>query len=232
MIDKPKILCVGDSLSLPGHGNKYEDTWFCQIKNNFSNYEFISSFRRATTTTELVMQGGDGSDTQEIYNPDIIILQIGIVDCSPRLYRRSGFSAILLKILPKILASFYIIILKRVRGRKANNVWVNINQFKSNLNNYIERCKENNVRNLILIEICVPNGEFIRKSPRIIENVEKYNSVFHELAKKYKFIRTLSPLDSRNYSFNIFDDGYHPNPKGNFLVYKDLSHIIEEISIE
>ena len=53
-----KILCIGDSLSLPGHLNKYEDTWIWKLKNQYPEYDFITFFRRAIATDILVTNGG------------------------------------------------------------------------------------------------------------------------------------------------------------------------------
>jgi len=92
-----KVLCIGDSLCLPGHLNKYEGTWFCKIKEQFPELDFISFFKRQLTTDILVSMGGGesgvdkwlkGADCLEAYLPDVIKLQLGIVDCAPRLFFR------------------------------------------------------------------------------------------------------------------------------------------------
>ena len=85
MKKKIKILCIGDSLTLPRNGVNYEDTWFYLIKQNFLNFEFISSFKRAITSNIL-----NEHDSLELYSPDYAIIQLGIVDCAPRLIKEAS----------------------------------------------------------------------------------------------------------------------------------------------
>tara|TARA_X000000368_G_scaffold403028_1_gene377546 strand:- start:1409 stop:1630 length:222 start_codon:yes stop_codon:yes gene_type:complete len=44
---KNKIFCIADSLGLPGHLNKYEDTWFYKLKQEFPNSDFISFYNKS-----------------------------------------------------------------------------------------------------------------------------------------------------------------------------------------
>ena len=53
-----KVLAIGDSLSLPGHLNRYEDTWIYKLKKSFSEFDFITFFQRGLTTDVLVTMGG------------------------------------------------------------------------------------------------------------------------------------------------------------------------------
>tara|TARA_B110001452_G_scaffold119986_1_gene99552 strand:+ start:11406 stop:11687 length:282 start_codon:yes stop_codon:yes gene_type:complete len=88
-----RVLCIGDSTSLPGRSNKYEDTWIFKLKKRYTNWDFITFFKRALTTNVLIEMGGgdenypnpEGADCLEHYLPDKVIIQLGIVDCAPRL---------------------------------------------------------------------------------------------------------------------------------------------------
>ena len=51
-----KIVAIGDSLALPGHANRYEDTWFYQLQRRFHGTLFIPYFRRGLTTAVLVTE--------------------------------------------------------------------------------------------------------------------------------------------------------------------------------
>lgn len=122
MGDKKKVLCIGDSLALPGHLNKYEDTWFYNLKQNFPDYDFISFFKRQLTTDVLVKMGGgkegvdkmpNGADCLEFYKPDIVVLQLGIVDCAPRLLNK--YDKVIIRLLPEGLTKFYIKLIKSLR---------------------------------------------------------------------------------------------------------------------
>lgn len=224
-----RILAIGDSLALPGHGNKYEDTWIYKLKNGFPQYDFITFFKRQLTTHELVSMGGGeagsdkkpkGADCLEFFKPNVIILQLGIVDCAPRLL--FDLERKIVSKLPTIIATPYINLIKLIRKRKTYNTLVPINRFKFNLETYFQRCIKENVQKVIIITISFPDEKMVKKNPDIGVNVDSYNNLFFEFAMKYDFITIITPLDSRNYKEKIFEDGYHPNIYGNDLVFKSL----------
>jgi acyl-CoA thioesterase I len=129
-----KILCIGDSLALPGHLNLYEDTWYYKLKKRFPTYDFISYFKRQLTTDALVTLGGGekgvdkwpkGADCLEAYMPAIVILQLGIVDCAPRLLHKNERH--LVSRLPALLSNFYLRVLKKIRKRRTERTIVPFN---------------------------------------------------------------------------------------------------------
>jgi lysophospholipase L1-like esterase len=228
-----KILCIGDSLSLPGHGNIYEDTWFYKLKKEFIELDFISIFQRSLTTKGLNTMGLSkdmiyGADNLEFYNPKIVILQMGIVDCAPRLIYEHAFAWRFIRIMPSKIVNLYVKYLKKTKGRDPKNVYVTPKEFEANLELYFKRCKLKQVEKLIYIAIPYPSDEMVIKNPRIIENVVNYNNIIIELSNKFDFIEILKPLDDRVYN-DIYDDGYHPNPKGNLIVFDELCDVIRTI---
>jgi len=75
-----KVLSIGDSLALPGHGNLYEYTWIYKLKTQYPKYDFITFFKRQLTTNILITMGGGidgvdnkpkGTDCLEFYEPNI-----------------------------------------------------------------------------------------------------------------------------------------------------------------
>lgn len=229
--DNLKILAIGDSLTLPrGKDVYYEDTWFYKLKQKFSNYDFFPLFKRGITTNVLVEWGGGdadtieefpyGADCLEHFIPDIVILQLGIVDCAPRLLNNT--ERVILKRLPKYLANSYIKVVKKYRKRKLSNTFVSPQKFESNLLNYLDRCKRNIVEKVLIIKIPIPTKKMIDKNPLILKNVTIYNKIYDSLAKKYSFVKCLNPLSPSKYDINIYTDGYHPNKEGNEFVFKSL----------
>lgn len=228
-----KILCVGDSLSLPGHDNKYEDTWFYKLKREFTNFDFISFFKRHLTTDVLNTMGGGetfegaypmGADCLEHYMPSVVIIQLGIVDCAPRLINENSFAWKIIRRCPKLIIEKYINNLKK-KGRDSSNVKVSEIQFRANLEKYLKRCVDSEVQKVIYIAIPVPGSEMKKKNQAIEENVIKYNTILDELANLYKFLHVIKPLNPSN-GENIYEDGYHPNPNGNELVFNEISKLI------
>jgi len=218
-----KILCIGDSLALPRPNVPYEDTWIYLLKNQFPNFDYITLFRRGITTNILV--GADGNDWLEYYMPNIVIMQLGIVDCAPRLIKE-GLERKIVGKLPHSIADKYINFLKTYRKRNPNNVYVSIQRFKENLRDYSHRCRNIDLQKLIIIKIPIPSKDMVVKNLQIIENVNKYNAIFDELSSDYFFITCISPLIPTIADNNIYVDGYHPNAIGNKLVYSEILKVL------
>ena len=226
------ILCIGDSLSMPRNTVLYKDTWYSKLKKEFPNIDFNPQFKRAITTDVLVEWGGGdfetiesfpfGSDCLEFYKPDIVILQLGIVDCAPRLIRNGSLNFYISKILKGKLLKIYFSFLKRYTNRNSYNVKVSKDKFRNNIENYLKRCKNEKIYKVIIIGICYPNDIMIKKNQLITNNVNDYNNIFKDISKKYNFVKFISPLDARKYNYEIYVDGYHPNTAGNRLVYDSL----------
>ncbi len=231
-----KILCIGDSLALPRFDEvKYEDTWFYLLKKQFPAFDFISVFKRGITTDVLTKWGGGeqdkiktfpyGSDCLEHYKPNVVILQLGIVDCAPRLLKQ-GIERKLVTRLPKKYRNIYINFLKKFRERTPTNTFVSIEKFEKNLVNYFERGFQSGVDKVILIEIPIPDQEMIKKNKNILSNVIKYNEVYNKLSKNYSFVECVAPLKPDKFNEKIYTDGYHSNKLGNNLVFQELKQIL------
>ncbi len=228
---KYKILCIGDSLALPGHGNRFEDTWFCKLQLHFSNYLFASHFKRAITTRVLISEGGGdnvfpgGADCLEFYLPDIIVLQLGIVDCAPRYLKQSSLFSKVLERMPGKLKSLIYGILKKVKKRSAKNADIIPLQFFHYLEVYLKRCQINNVKKVIIIKICTPDERMRVKSLEILEAIKEYNDIIDQMDQTFDIVTVINPLNA-DLTPDIYDDGYHPNTLGNQLVFEELKKVI------
>jgi len=227
-----KVLCIGDSLALPGHLNRYEDTWFYKIKMEYPEYDFISYFKRQLTTDVLTKMGGGeggvdkwpkGADCLEAYAPDVVIVQLGIVDCAPRLLNR--YDRAILKVLPNGLNKSYIKILKRIRKRKVENTTVSFEQFKNNWINYLNRAKQFDAL-VIILSIAIPDSTLINKNRDILVNVKKYNDYLLELCSLFTNIKIVHALNPQNFEKQIYEDGYHPSQFGHDVLSNRLISIL------
>lgn len=75
-----RILILGDSLTLPRavpQTCKYDDTWPAMLRAGFHVHQVSIG---GATIVDLYRQ----VEYHKEYNPDIVILQAGIVDCAPR----------------------------------------------------------------------------------------------------------------------------------------------------
>ena len=236
-MNKIKILCIGDSLTLPRTNDvQYEETWFYKIKNKFQSHDFFPLFKRGITTDILVQWGGEpslisdyppGSDCLEHFKPNIVILQLGIVDCAPRLLKK-GIETKLVRYLPKTIADVYIKSVKKIRGRNQNNTYVSASKFEQNIMTYFNRCQKQSVKQCIVIKIGTPSEEMVQKNPDIVKNVQKYNAIYDKVEKIFSFVKCIDPLNSLKTNDSIFIDGYHPNSLGNKYVFEELESEIKK----
>lgn len=236
VLKKCKVLCIGDSLALPGHLNSYEDTWFFKLKKEFPKHDFVSFFKRQLTTEALVTMGGGkdgidnwpkGGDCLEAFMPDIVILQLGIVDCAPRLLNK--YERRIISLIPLGMRSSFIMLVKKYKKRSTKNTTVSLQNFKNNLDNYLYRA-EKIAKKIIIIPISIPDSTFLAKNKEALINVETYNNYYFDLAlKKYDVVCTtvLSPNISVN---SVYQDGYHPNQLGHNFIFQELKRIISGLN--
>src|SRR5690554_2952573 len=96
-VEKFRVLIVGSSMAMPRKEVHYDETWIYKLTKEFSNIEVIDKCRRASTSVRLVSDGagaGDkirSADLLEYYSPNLVITQIGMTDCAPRLFKVKGF---------------------------------------------------------------------------------------------------------------------------------------------
>ena len=108
-----KILIIADSMGMPRDGFDYDKTWLYQFKIFFNNFCIIDKSHRGSTTKRLITEGGGfknvepGSDLLEFYKPNIIIIQLGIVDCSPRYISVNSLTFRILNNLPLLLQNLF-----------------------------------------------------------------------------------------------------------------------------
>lgn len=230
-----KVLCIGDSLTLPGHLNTYEDTWICRLKKRFPAYDFITFFQRGITTDVLVTAGGgdavdgfpQGADCLEFYMPDVVVVQLGIVDCAPRFLRKRSLLGRGLSVLPGACSAVAWKIVKKCTRRSLEKADVPPARFEANLVNYLRRCRERGVKKAVLIEICRPGERMVSRNPGILEAVGRYNASIRKVASHYPFAVSVAPLVESDPSVSIYQDGYHPNRSGHERVYAAVAACLE-----
>src|SRR5690606_13163769 len=133
-----------------------------------------------------------GADLLEYYNPKIVITQIGITDCAPRLLNRRKFSSKLLNVSPQFVKGPVYKYLKKHRERTVANADLSMEDFERNWVSYIERARESGTK-ILCIMISKPTRLVVSKSPEIGKAIELYNQILIRLANKYEHFILLEP---------------------------------------
>lgn len=232
-----RAIIIGSSMAMPRMEVHYEQTWIYELIRKFPKIEFIDKSRRASTSMRLVSDGagaGDktrSADLLEYYSPDLVITQIGVTDCAPRLFKKGSFISYLLHVLPNNFGKFVVNSLKKYRGRKAIYADVSPEKFKTNWKQYIERCKKNDVF-VICILIGMPAKRFIaNKSPEIIDSIKKYNSILIQIANNHNNVYCIEPFTEEEVETCALDE-FHVNTEGHKILSEKLIKKINEFLAE
>lgn len=228
-----KVLCIGDSLCLPRDGVKYEQTWIYKLKRRYASLDFICLFQRMLTTNCLKEQGNlTKGDLSTYYNPDFVILQLGICDCAPRYINdQKPFIKGFLQFMSLIgMNTFFWKVIKTIRKRKPECVYVKPQVFRKNLLNYINILENINTKCCIIIKICTPSRSVQIKSPYLLQNVCEYNAIIDEIQENFPdFVKVVNPL--HNGDEMLYVDGYHTNEAGAELVFNSISEVFSKYGI-
>jgi len=173
-------------------------------------------------------------------NARYVILQLGIVDCAPRLLttleRAVGYLARKSKFSNSIF-NYYI--RWKSKHRMFFTKWfpmtrVKIKSYEYNMKKIIENFSENNnVENFFVINIAYPGDGLINKSFGIVQNIENYNSVLNTISLtsggKVKVIDLYSKTRA-NKSLVTVDDGHHIKTEAHCWIAESILHSISDVS--
>ena len=224
-----RIMIITDSVSMPRQSIKYEETWIYHFKNKFKDFDVIDRPARGSTSMRLVQEGGGGFDLLELYTPDRVILQQGLAECAPRLFKKNGFEKKFInKYLPAKIRSDYVKAIKEKRGRNPEFTDVTHMQFRYNVTNFAERCKKLKVK-LAIIKILRPTDLYLSKSPFIGQNIDLYNSIYHEISEQFNNVTVIDPVKPDIDVNSICLDELHINSEGHKLYFKAVESYFKKV---
>lgn len=207
-----KVLVLTDSLGLPREKPEvcaYEQTWPVLLKQN-SDFIVHQVSIGGGTSSDLVRQ----IEYHQSFNPDIVIVQVGIVDCAPRFMTRLE-----LEIVKKIpfLGRKLIKSLNNNTVRKFRNIsYCSPKAFENNINKIQHAFKDKEV---FFIGILPAADTYESILPGISANIKLYNKI---LSGQQGFL----PMDLIPSSC-IMSDHHHLNANGHTFVY---SKILQQIN--
>jgi hypothetical protein len=216
---KKNILIVGDSLGLPRENISYDKTWPYKLTSSLKDCHVICKLQRALTT--VMINSGVIYDWLEFYTPTDVILQVGIVDCSPRYIKNGGLFMKLIGISPSFIKSTLWKLIKKFGNRSSKNADVSIENFETNLLKYINRCEKIGVERVFLIKIAKSGSAMIKQSPEVLKQIELYNKVIDNLGQVKQICIVIPELANADDTY-FLEDGYHLNEYGNEQLFKGI----------
>lgn len=219
--NKMKCLCIGDSLALPRKGVLFSETWFYKCQQAFSDFIIFDNRSQWAQTTKALQS----PNILEYYQPEIVVIHLGIVDCAPRRIFENfilNANAVIIKTVFKHLVWRFF----NVRYKKFSII--SEKQFENNVRDYLERCKNNNVKKVVIISICPPTTTFLQKNSAVKIAVEKYNSILEKITDKYEFAEYVCAIPNNDNKF-FLDDGHHINNVGHDVIFKTIYSIFNSL---
>lgn len=217
-----KILIIGDSSVPPREEIDYSAIYSTLVKNTLIDFKIEVSAKTGNHSRQIDIN----LDAFMLYgyNPNIVILNYGIVDVFPRpypnkLYKLMGCTG-LLKYIDKFLKKTK---LYYKLGDYFNFKEVSLKKFEENSKNIIKKLLEKNVEKIIIIGIIKPY-KILLNSKNIHREVELYNNVFLKLSQKHHEVKYIDIYNDSTEDFTIWD-GYHYSK----IASKYLADKIEEL---
>jgi len=214
-----RIVIVGSSLvyNNPSRNDSYQTVYGFILKEYLKskgNHD-IFIFGRAKNHTRMQRRRDRLFYDLEQFEPDIVIIHLGVVDCAPRLFLEH--EQIFLQSLPKFLRLKLIKFLSNHRDyftRKFKKEYVSINDFEHYFQKILDEIRQIHAIPII-INISKPNQYLINRSYLFLENVIAYNKILLKLARKNhcNIIDVYSLIESQP-SYQLAD-GIHLSKSGN-----------------
>lgn len=213
-----KVCIIADSLAAqrPNGINK-ESRWPQILKNILAPVNFVT-YARSLSTTKSIPKKINKIES------DLYIIQLGIVDCAPRLF--SYWESRVLYRLPSFIRKIVIHLSKKYRVQSTSRSYVNLDKFKSNIENLINKVSE---APIIYIKIINPDKSMLKKNPEILSSITSYNRAISLLEQEHENFHT---VEIPHTSVNVYtlDDGYHLSECGHRYLADTLLSMIVKIS--
>lgn len=219
-----KILCISDSLGLSRPGVYYSHTWISMLKERMPDKDFIPLFRRSGTTDML--SDWDYGEFLSFYNPEEVILQLGICDCSPRYMRTTSLVYRVMNKMPGIIQKIFWKIYKLFVKRTVNRTDVPASRFRENIENYLGHCLKNGVKRVIILKIAQPGPKMVNANPLVVQTIAQFNEIYDDISRKWQFVTLIDPLNIPEDTYYV--DGYHANQAGNGRVAGELEDLLKK----
>lgn len=213
------MVIIGDSLGIPRETAPYEKTYTYLLKQKLPEWDIInncipgntSRFQKRTVIGDI-----------ELYNPDVVVIHLGIADCAPRLFTINQRRIIdYLGTLNHSLQQGIIAFFSKHRYFFTSHfpkVYVKKEEFQENMTFLLNSICEVNALPII-INIAMPNPSTILRSYNIRKNIMDYNEILDRLSSN--LIDVFSLGDKA-----LLHDDHHLNYESNRYITNKVVKIV------
>lgn len=221
-----RILFITDSLGAPRPAVPWEFTYPGILQSKFSDNPevlFCYETRRGSTTACL-----NTPDLLISYFPNIVVVQLGIVDCVPRIFTQ--LEHLILSRLPGWIRNILIWLGSNCRRRSAKRAYVKPEACLRNWQSFLNRTEEMNC-NVVIIPVALPGKVFSESNPEAEKSICKYNESIKNLAENFSHVYILPEWSKDIKAYNdlfLPDDGYHFSKQGHEKMVEFLFPVLEK----
>jgi len=227
-----RIIILGNSLtySRPYRKAPFNKLYGVKLKDylrQFGEHEVFIIGKNANTTRLQSKKSYLCYDVFQ-FNPDIVVIHLGISDCAPRLF--TEIQGLYLKFLPKYIRTKVVKFYSKYRyffTRIFPKVYVDPIEFRNKFDSLINQILDFGAHP-ILINILKTNTHLIERSYNILSNIVRYNLIIKELSEKHNIALIDMYLPSKKFSNLLKEDGIHLSAKGNNLLALKLFNLISK----
>lgn len=236
-----KILTIADSLAMPRNEGSdivlWTETWVYilerELRKTDRDIQIVNRAERAKTMSSLEAPSLF-SEYVELFQPDTIIIQLGVVDSMPRIFSLDEQQILNLQIRSRFLIPDWVkkqIISNRTKKRQTitaknplKKVYTAPEKFPNYLSAFINRCRTFNPDiKFLIIPILTDEQIMDSKSPGSTGNKNLYNSLLRKISTENRDVHMLNEEVFKGVSDKIFcSDGYHLNNTGNVLLAEEI----------
>lgn len=245
MVNAPqRVVVMADSLALPriqyGQSLAWEETWPYQLQRTLRGAglptEVINCGARARTADMLL--GDDFKEHVVLKRPDHVVLQVGVVDCMPRIFSKLENRVLRLAPIPDAVRERIISWRKSRRAEITRRdplakVYSSPELYERSLRAFFAELGTCDwpVR-VAAIPTVTHRARMGIKSPRHHENVVRYNDILERVCREFgaAMIDTDQALPEREADDLFMVDGYHLSAEGSRrLAVAVASHLVPTI---
>lgn len=216
-----RISIVGDSLALPRPEVKHIETYAHLL---YTDGNEVINCGRARQDTKIAASNEYIKRDILFLEPEVVIIHLGIVDCSPRLFSRTQIR--LVKILPEYINKPLINLVSKHRykiTKLRRIVYVKPGDFKNNITKLIKNSLGLDPKmKIVFIKIMEDKKELNKKSFNIDTNIRDYNTIIESVCDEYG-IETIDPNICPN---GLLNDGIHINKFAHKYIANELTQRI------
>lgn len=220
-----RILFIGDSSIPPRIETKYDKTYTSLLKNKMDKDYKIEVYARTGNNSKKIFSNLEAFMLYD-YNPNIVVLNYGIVDVFPRPYPMFVYRFLSCSGLVSYVNQF----LKKTKlyyklGNIFNFKETDINNFKKYSESIIKKLLDKKVEKIIIIGIIKPY-KILLNSKNIDREILLYNEVSQKLSEKYPEVQYIDMYNHSSEDFTIWD-GYHYSEEGSTYLAEEISRLIK-----